>query len=621
MNAQLTVILRTTLLCLSLSMAAPVLASCPQGVIFSGGLSNNSGADFVSEAGAAESIFIGGSLCPQSEHVGMTADILVAVEVGSELLVVDSNGQLQAFNPEQIPAFRSAIVLDSSNAVEVFQGVAGQAYSAVNLYVAYRLGESVYLDGSPSSFSIDAEPTLHALRVNPLPGSTSIDGDTMSIEFDRPLDPDSIQNSDLKMFGRWTGVIDASLTLSPSQQSIDVSVAQSLSAGEAIALSLPAGSVQAADGSQFGKGLSWTHWIKTGFADLNFTEIAQVSAREAGSQEQIQTYGAYAGDLNEDGWSDFVVPNEISNDLRIFLNDGAGNYDDFTIVPIDGADRPSPNEGADLDGDGDIDFVVGSAAGNMVHVFHGDGAGMLTQTQNLVAGERVRGVCLLDFENDGDQDVLATTYAGNRVALFTNDGTGTFSSAFTFDVANGEWSCAAADMNGDGLTDAVIGTRISDELVTLISNGDGTFTQAFSVAAAGDPWMLAAGDMDRDGNADIVAVNAQEQTLTVALGNGAGALSPPVSYSTAENNAGFPLAVDLGDLDGDGDLDVVTSDFSTRLFLIFENLGNGTLVRQANQLFAPEAASCAILHDRDNDGDLDITGIDEVADLLLLYRN
>jgi hypothetical protein len=103
------------------------------------------------------------------------------------------------------------------------------------------------------------------------------------------------------------------------------------------------------------------------------------------------------------------------------------------------------------------------------------------------------------------------------------------------------------------------------------------------------------------------------------MGSGSGGLGNPASYNLAENDEGFPFTVDLGDLDGD--LDIVTSNFRTKLFLIHENQGDGSFLRLPNQLFALEAASCAILHDWDNDGDLDITGIDEVLDQLLLYRH
>jgi hypothetical protein len=176
-------------------------------------------------------------------------------------------------------------------------------------------------------------------------------------------------------------------------------------------------------------------------------------------------------------------------------------------------------------------------------------------------------------------------------------------------------------MNGDGLMDVTIGSCNSNELTVMLSNGDGSFTESNRVAADGDSWMLAVGDIDRDGDVDIAAANANAKTLTltVFMGSGSGGLGSPASYNLAKNDEGFPLAVDLGDLDGD--LDIVTSDFRTKLFLIHENQGDGSLLRLPNQLFALEAASCAIRHDRDNDGDLDIKGIDEVLDQLLLYRH
>lgn len=596
-------------------------AQCLGGKLFRGGVSTNGGMDFVPAVGAAETVFIGGTLCPQPAHVGQTADVIVAVRSAGQLSLLDSSLQLQPFNPDQVPAFQEAVILNPSMPLNLYQGTIAAALGAVDLFVGYRIDGEYFYDQTAAGFAVNTESSLHALQFTPQPRSVAAGNTQIAVTFDRPLDPASVSDDDLKVFGRWTGVVEGATSLGPDGQSLVFAVASPLSAGEWLSATLPSGSIRAVDGSELTRGHSWSQWIAAGSADLDFELVQAISTREAGSQQQIQTYGAYAGDLNGDGWSDFVVPNEISNDLRIFLNDGAGNYGDFSIVPIDGADRPSPNEGADLDGDGDIDFVVGSAWGTHVHVFKGDGAGNLLQTQNLAVGSRVRGVCLADFENDGDVDIFATAYVGNRVALFTNDGSGTFSGASTFDVSNGEWSCASVDLNEDGLTDIVVGSRISNELVALISNGDGSFTESSRSAAGGDPWMLTAGDMNGDGHGDVVAVNAQQKTMTVTLGDGLGGLGSTATYSVAENGEGFPLAVDVGDLDGDGDLDVVTADFTTRLFLIFENLGDGTMLRKASQLIAPAAASCAVLHDRDNDGDLDITGIDEVDDKLLLFRN
>lgn len=604
-----------------LSIAGYSSAQCQSGRVFDGGVSTNGGLDFVQEVGASEPVFIGGTLCPEADHLGETADVIVALRIGNEISILDSSFQLQPLDPNQVPAFQEGLILEETMPLQIFEGQLGDSLGAIGLFVGYRIDVEFYYDDSAADFFIGADSVLHALQFSPAPRTISADNSQIMVSFDREVDPTTLDTTDLKVFGRWTGVIEGEHSLSSDGQSLVFETSTPLSAGEWLTATLPAGSLTAMDGSQLTRGYSWSQWIASDTADFEFEQIDQISVREAGSPDQIQTYGAYAGDLNGDGWSDFVVPNEISNDLRIFLNDGAGNYSDFTTVPIEGANRPSPNEGADLDGDGDIDFVVGSAWGTMVHVFMGDGEGNLTQTQNLVAGTRVRGVCLLDFENDGDADIFATAYVNNRVATFTNDGSGTFSEATTFDVGSGEWSCASADLNEDGFTDIVVGTRIGGEIISLLSNGDGTFTEYQNVATSGDPWMLAAGDMNGDGHSDVVSVNATEKTMSVTLGDGRGGFADPVAYSVEEDGDGFPLAVDVGDLDGDGDLDVVTADFDTRLYLIFENLGDGTMRRLPNQLIAPAAASCAVLHDRDNDGDLDITGIDEVDDVLLLFRN
>jgi hypothetical protein len=82
----------------------------------------------------------------------------------------------------------------------------------------------------------------------------------------------------------------------------------------------------------------------------------------------------------------------------------------------------------------------------------------------------------------------------------------------------------------------------------------------------------------------------------------------------------FTLAVDLGDIDGDGDLDMITSHYSSNEFIQWENDGQGVFVNPISYP-AGSAGSCAILHDRDNDGDMDVSAIDEVDDLLILLEN
>ena len=71
---------------------------------------------------------------------------------------------------------------------------------------------------------------------------------------------------------------------------------------------------------------------------------------------------------------------------------------------------------------------------------------------------------------------------------------------------------------------------------------------------------------------------------------------------------------------GDGDLDVVSSNFGSRDWALFETRPGRTFAPR--RLFpVAGGASCMTLHDRDDDGDLDMTGIDEVDDLIYLFDN
>ncbi len=482
---------------------------------------------------------------------------------------------------------------------------------SVPLSVALALSSACASSDDPAGVG------AHLAVASVVPGPNALDAPAeadLLVSFDRPLDAASVDDGDVLVFGRWSGPVSGT-ALVEGDRTLRFRLSRPLSAGEPVTATVPRGAVRSVSGETV-RGHSWTFWVRAMASGAPLTLVETLPVRLPG-EARIQTYGAYAGDLNADGWSDLILPNERSSDLRIFLNDGAGGYGTFEVVAVPEGDDPSTNEGADFDGDGVIDFVVGSARGPLAAVYHGDGSGGMTHRQNLDVGEAVRGVCVLDFEADGDPDIAATSHAGGHVAFFGNDGRGAFTLAGTLDVADGEWSCASGDANEDGLLDLFVGARGSREVVVLASRGDGTFTETGRVSAGGDPWMLAAGDLTGDGHIDVAAVNADDASLAVLVGDGRGGLSLDSRYALD----GFPLAIDLGDLNGDGALDVVASDYGTGRFVLFQNRGDGMLDRTAVELAAPAAASCAILHDRDNDGDLDLTGIDEVDDVLLLFEN
>lgn len=438
----------------------------------------------------------------------------------------------------------------------------------------------------------------------------------ITIEFDTPLDPSSITPAEFRVFGRWSGVATGTFTLEAGGARIRFAPDADFAAGEFVTVTL-AGSIRLADGTPLGRGFAWSFWTAAGVGSLDQVNIGTRTVRRPG-EGLIQAYGAYAGDIDGDGDSDLIIPNEVANDIRVFLNQD-GDYGPFTVYPIPGGSRPSTNEGEDFDGDGLIDFATGNSAGDEVSVFRGVGDGTFNFTGGFQADTQVRGLCLLDFDGDGDQDIVTANRMGvgsGSVTLLRNLG-GTFVPAGTLDAGgSGETSCASADVNGDGVIDLVVGNISSLTVSVLLGDGAGGFSVDGVFLAGGGPWMLVAGDLNGDGHVDVVSANASADNVGILLGTGDGQLLPVRTFSTGS----FPLAVDLGDLDGDGDLDVVVSNFETVDWTVFENDGAGQLFN-ARTLDALGAGSCAILHDRDGDGDLDITGVDELEDRLFLFRN
>lgn len=435
------------------------------------------------------------------------------------------------------------------------------------------------------------------------------------ITFDSSIDPATVTDTSFYVFGRWSGVAGGTVVFDDENRILSFIPDKSFYPGELVMVNIST-RIRNTMGLPMEYGYAWNFWIRTGKGTMDLIRTGEISVRTP-REKMIQTYGAYAGDFDKDGYTDFFVPNEISNDVRVFINDKSGGYSDFTVFPIEGGLRPSTNEGADFNLDGLMDIAVGNSANSLVTVFLGDRTGGFTSIKNYVAGLQVRGLMVIDVNGDGFMDIVTTNRQASNITILTNNGNGTFSPSDTIEAGGeGETTCSAADVNGDGIIDLFVGALSSGEIILLLGDGKGSFNFYSKVSVTGSPWFTCAGDINKDGIADILSANSSHDRLAVITCDSASNLSEPVYYSTGD----FPLSIDMGDIDGDGDLDVVTSNYSSADYTLYENDGTGVLINRRD-LLASAAGSCSVFHDRDNDGDLDMTGVDEEDDLLILFEN
>lgn len=438
--------------------------------------------------------------------------------------------------------------------------------------------------------------------------------------FDQDVDDASVTPITFRIYGRWSGV--HTYTRVVTGKTISATLDEPFFPGEWVTVSMSKGiSNQSAEG--LNKGYSWNFWTAAAKGSNSLVYNDRVNVRVS-PETWVQVYGAYAGDLNKDGWSDFTAPCEQTNDARVFLSNNGVFANPPTKVTMPNGAIPSPNEGADFDNDGNIDLVIGNTGGLYASILFGNGLGGFPSGRktSILCGNTVRGVGVGDFNGDGwDDFVTANRFAGSTggLSIVLNNGDGTFATAVTKETGkSGEYTIAIADANNDGIPDIFCGCFASPYwMVLLLGDGDGAFNVSTSIAEGGSPWQTVVGDFNGDGNVDVASCNSNTNNMGIMTGNGNGGLSAVTLIATNS----FPLAIDAGDIDGDGDLELVTSCYTAAKWNIFPNAAGVFSAATKITLNASSAGSCAVLHDRDNDGDLDLSGLDEIDDWIYFYDN
>jgi hypothetical protein len=462
-----------------------------------------------------------------------------------------------------------------------------------------------------------AHAVLNIVSVSPAFHSTAQVTDVIQVHFDRAVKASSINASTFRVFCRWSGAMTGTFTFSNGNQTVTFTPSRAYSAGETVWINL-SHDIQALDTSFLrSAGYAWSFGTAVAPSAREFQQVDVMSNRIDDIQTRI--YGASASDLNEDGYLDLATINEVSADVRVFLNraDGSGLFHDF-LTPQAIGEEASPNEPADFNNDGHSDLCIGATNANSVWVLLGAGDGTFSSIQEIPVGTAPHGVAPLDVDGDGDMDIVNANFVSNNLSLLINNGNGVFAFGVFFDSgADGEWGLVQGDMNRDGITDVVVGGENGHDLRTLLCNGNGTFTPAGPVQdCGGASWMVVVDDVNGDGILDAASANAFSQNVGVMLGNANGTFGSPNLVSVGAHTP----SCELGDLDGDGDADLVLSSFGGGFWRVYTNNGAGNFTFDV-QIDAPASPSCAVLYDSDNDGDLDLALSDEIADVVVLMEN
>jgi gliding motility-associated-like protein len=382
-------------------------------------------------------------------------------------------------------------------------------------------------------------------------------------------------------------------------------------------------------------------------------------------------YSVYAADVDGDGDIDVLSASAGDHKIAWYENNGAQVF--TTRVITTAATLANSVYAGDVDGDGDMDVLSASAGDGEISWYENNGLQVFTRRTIATTADGARSVYMADMDGDGDMDVMSASSLDDRIAWYENNGAQVFTTHI-FASASGAYAVHAADVDADGdldilsasMTDRKIGWYKNDTppvitptaavltvtpqanalAVSASSNVTITFDNPIPELAVnnanfkinGTHTGNIPGTFTGGGTSTITFDPVQNfkagEVITVTVTPGVGLAHGYVWKFTVASAAVVPSFVNIPpvttsafiayrafsiDVDGDGDLDLISCSIGDNKINWYENTGTPTLTAHSVGTTSVPSSICPT--DLDDDGDIDVVSTSDTGNLVWFENN
>jgi hypothetical protein len=437
-----------------------------------------------------------------------------------------------------------------------------------------------YVSGRTTQTIIDS--------VYPGMNAPSADPACLVAHFSQNIDPASLTQSAIRVYGSKSGYHETSPVFTPTSRILTVTPAGRFIDGELVTVTI-LNTIRLANAAPV---LSPYRWNFTARVHEGTGTFANGTIIPVGGYPR----SLCSADLDNDGLEDIVVSNYLPNTLSIFKSNR--NALPTAAATIEFGTSPFVIASGDLDHDGNIDLVVNT--NNNLTILKNAGNFHFT-TSTIAIDPGITYITMCDLDGDGDPDIVAANRVTNNVQIFRNDGGMRFTSVLLPFVISGSMVMEAGDFDNDGMADLLVAKDADNNFTLLHNEGGMVFVPMQLPNLAGYIRTMVLADFNGDGKLDIFSPNANMNSASVLLNKG----NLTFENIRQEGVTHDALTFTGADYDNDGDIDIASANNGYSSFgSVYRN--DSLRFRESTQFLIEPGTQASMSGDFNGDGAMDI---------------